>query len=144
MDIQTLADERDIIRGLGRFARLLDQKRFAEIELVFAKDVVFDYGSGADDVGIEALRVLFKKFLSSCGGTQHLIGSILVDVDRDTALSNAYVQARHQRGNDPVGPVFDTSGEYCDRWERKPEGWRIVRRDAMWFMHTGDPAILGP
>ena len=142
VNIQTLIDERDILRGLGLFARLVDQKRFGELEQVFAPHITFDYGSGIDEAGMEALRALMVKFLGVCGGTQHLIGSILVDVDGDTASSGAYVQARHQRENDPSGLVFDTSGEYRDRWERTSQGWRIVRRDAVWFMHTGDAAII--
>ncbi len=40
------------------------------------------------------------------------------------------------------GTVFDTSGEYIDRWERRPQGWRIVRRDAVWSVFSGDPAII--
>jgi hypothetical protein len=66
----------------------------------------------------------------------------MVDVDGDRATSRAYVQARHQRAGDTAGPVFDSSGEYIDRWERHPEGWRIVRRDAIWAAHSGDPGVL--
>jgi hypothetical protein len=33
------------------------------------------------------------QFLDICGPTQHLIGSILVDVNGDEAPSRAYVQA---------------------------------------------------
>ena len=124
-DMQTLVDEREITRGLGRFARILDQKRWADL---------------AD--GIDALRRQMRRFLDMCGGTQHLLGSILIDVDGDAAVSRCYVQARHQRRDDPAGPIFDSTGEYIDRWERRPQGWRIARRDAVWFLHTGDPAIL--
>jgi len=30
-----------------------------------------------------------------------------------------------------------------DRWERRPQGGRIVRRDAAWRRHMGDPAVRG-
>ena len=30
-----------------------------------------------------------------------------------------------------------------DRWERRPQGWRIVRRDAVWHMRMGGPAVRG-
>ena len=91
---------------------------------------------------MDALRANMRRYLDVCGPTQHLLGSIIVEMHGDAATSRAYVQARHQRANDPAGAVFDSSGEYLDRWERRPEGWRIVRRDAIWLMHRGDPSIL--
>ena len=137
-----LLDEREITRQLSRFARILDTKQWHQLGDVFAQDIVFDYGTGRDEHGMAALTVNMRRFLDRCGGTQHLIGSLLIDVDGDTALSRSYVQARHQRTDDNAGPVFDSNGEYVDRWERRSEGWRIVRRDALWAAHTGDPAIL--
>ncbi|MEM9704562.1 MAG: nuclear transport factor 2 family protein [Pseudomonadota bacterium] len=142
--LQTLIDEREIIRALSRFARILDEKRWDVLTDVFAEDLKFDYGAGGEQHGIDALRANMSKFLDVCGPTQHLIGSILVDVNGDKAVSRAYVQARHQRKDDFTGPVFDTSGEYIDCWVRRAEGWRIVRRDAVWATHTGDPTIIMP
>jgi 3-phenylpropionate/cinnamic acid dioxygenase small subunit len=141
-DMQTLLDEREITRGLSRFARILDNKKWDELSDVFAEALSFDYGAGGEQQGIAALRANMTKFLDICGATQHLIGSILVDVNGDEALSRAYVQARHQALGASGGPVFDTNGEYIDRWERRPEGWRIIRRDAVWSTLTGDPAII--
>lgn len=139
---QALLDEREIIRGLSRFARILDNKQWDQLVDVFAQDIIFDYGTGGDQHGMAALTVNMRRFLDRCGGTQHLLGSILVDVDGDRATSRSYVQARHQRVNDPAGPIFDSNGEYVDQWERRAEGWRIVRRDAVWAAHAGDPMIL--
>ena len=140
--LQALLDEREIIRGLSRFARILDNKQWDRLGDVFADDLSFDYGTGGDQYGMAALTTNMRRFLDHCGGTQHLIGSILVDVDGDRATSRSYVQARHQRVDDPAGPIFDSNGEYVDQWERRAEGWRIVRRDAIWAAHTGDPMIL--
>ena len=143
MNLQTLLDEREITRGLARFARILDTKSWPELPEVFAQDIVFDYGTGEERHGMDALRDNMTRFLDKCGPTQHLIGSILVDIDGDAAVSRAYVQARHQAVNDPGGPVFDTNGEYIDRWERRAQGWRIVRRDAVWATHAGPPEVIG-
>lgn len=140
-DLQTLLDEREIVRALGRFARILDQKQWPDLPSVFAHDLTFHYGT-SEEAGMEALEHQMRQFLDVCGPTQHLIGSIIVDIEGDEAVSRAYVQARHQRRDDPVGQIFDSTGEYVDRWQRRGEGWRIVRRDALWFLHSGDPAIL--
>ncbi|TQR86572.1 nuclear transport factor 2 family protein [Mycobacterium hodleri] len=140
--LSELLDEREIHRALSRFARIADAKLFDDLGEVFADDVTFDYGAGENQQGIAQLRQLLRGHLERCGGTQHLIGSIIVDVDGDRAVSQAYVQARHQRAGDFVGPVFDTNGEYTDRWEKRTAGWRIVRRDACWSVVTGDATIL--
>lgn len=140
--LQMLLDERAIVRALSQFARIADTKKFGELGEVFADNVTFDYGSGHDERGLHALRELMRRHLDRCGGTQHLIGSIIIDVEGDRAVSRAYVQARHQRPGELVGAVLDTNGEYIDRWERRTQGWRIVRRDTTWAANTGDPAIL--
>lgn len=140
--VAALLDEREIVRNLSRFARILDNKQWDRLSDVFAQDISFDYGTGRDEHGMAALTDNMRRFLDKCGGTQHLIGSLLVDLDGDRATSRAYVQARHQRVDDGAGPIFDSNGEYVDQWERRPEGWRIVRRDAIWATHSGDPAIL--
>ncbi|WP_375194253.1 nuclear transport factor 2 family protein [Sphingobium sp.] len=110
-----LLDEREIMRGLSRFARILDNKQWDRLGDVFAPDISFDYGSGKDEQGMAALTLNMRRFLDRCGGTQHLIGSIIVDIDGDRATSRAYVQARHQRVGDAAGPIFDSNGEYVDQ-----------------------------
>lgn len=142
-DFQGLVDERAVLRGLSRFARILDRKAWSELAEVFAADVSYDYGNGHVGAGLAALTDNMRKYLDVCGGTQHLLGSILVDVDADQAVSRAYVQARHQRRDDPGGTVYDSSGEYVDRWQRRDGHWLIVHRDARWFTQAGDASIIG-
>lgn len=140
-DLQTLLDERDIARALSQFARILDEKRWDDLGEVFDANLTFEYGDG-EQAGLSALNAQVRKYLDVCGGTQHLLGSLLIDIDGDRATSRAYVQARHQRRDDTAGPVFDSTGEYRDSWSRTAAGWRIVRRDAVWFLHSGDASIL--
>lgn len=138
-----IGTERAVTRGLANFARILDGKHWEALGQVFAADLTFDYGSGVVQQGLPALRDQMVRFLDGCGPTQHLIGSILVDIDGDRVHSRAYVQARHQRKDDPAGAVFDSCGDYHDTWAWQTDGWRIIHRHAVWLIHTGDPAILG-
>lgn len=140
--LETLIAEQQIRRKLGEFARILDHKNWAEIGTVFAEDLRFDYGSGTEESGLAALLQTMRRFLDHCGPTQHLIGSIIIDVDGECAHSQAYVQARHQRADNPLGPIMDSSGDYHDIWRRGPDGWRIIHRRAIWFTHHGDARIL--
>lgn len=136
------SDEREILFGLNRFARILDNRQWGSVGEVFADNVVFNYGDGSERSGIEALRQKFCQFLDVCGPSQHLLGSIVITVDGDTGISRAYVQARHQGAGTKSHLFFDSNGEYVDQWERRPEGWRVVRRDVHWFMHMGDSSVL--
>ena len=65
MDLQALLDEREIERGLSRFARILDGKQWDSLADVFAADVTFDYGSGEIKQGIEALRSMMRRYFGS-------------------------------------------------------------------------------
>ncbi|MEO6092703.1 MAG: nuclear transport factor 2 family protein [Novosphingobium sp.] len=141
--LQRLLDERDIERGLARFSRLIDARAWDRLEDVFAADLSFDYGAEGEQHGIAALRATMSRYLDGSGATQHLIGNLDVQIDGDRAVSWTYVQARHQRGGDVAGPTFDSNGEYVDTWARRAAGWRIVRREARWAIHSGDPLILG-
>ena len=142
--LQRLVDERDIAVLLATLARILDSREWARVPEVVAADVSFDYtNSGTDVQGREALLGNFRQFLDVCGPSQHLLGSIIIEVDGDHALSRSYVQARH-RSKDPADPrLFDSNGEYIDRWERRAEGWRMVHRRAIWASQSGDPSVIG-
>jgi len=142
MPDQTAIDERTILNTLGDFSRIIDRKQWARINEVFAADVTFNYGDGLEQEGTDALYQQFTKYHNRCNATQHLLGSIQLELSGDTAVTRAYVQARHQGKDDKVTLFFDTNGEYTDRWQRRPEGWRIVRRDARWDLFSGDSSVL--
>ncbi len=135
-------DRLAITNQLGLFARMIDARDWAGASAVFAEDVAFNYGDGGEQVGLDALIGQFRRFLDHCGPSQHLIGSIMLELDAETAVTRAYVQARHQGLGARATLFFDSNGEYVDRWSRLAQGWRIVRRDAIWATHMGDPRVL--
>jgi ketosteroid isomerase-like protein len=139
---KTITDERAILNALGDFARIIDRKQWARIGEIFADDITFNYGDGQEQQGAAALHTQFTRFLDHCGATQHLLGSIQLELDGDKAVTRSYVQARHQGKGDMSALTFDTNGEYTDRWARREEGWRIVRRDARWDLFMGDSSVL--
>ena len=143
--VQKLLDAEALRDGLATFARLVDAKRWSEMSRVFTDDVAFDYGDQGSQTGLAALVATFRRYLDVCGPTQHLIGSIQIEVgDDDTALTGAYVQARHQGVGPLAAETFDTNGEYVDSWIRGPEGWRITARQSRWATMSGNAAVLFP
>lgn len=142
MNDKTLSDERAILNTLSNFPRVVDRKQWDRVGDVFADDITFNYGDGQEQEGMAALLANFRKFHDKCSAMQHLLGSIQLELDGDTAITRAYVQARHKGVGDKENLVFDTHGEYIDRWERRAQGWRIVRRDARWDLFAGDASVL--
>lgn len=140
--LQALFDERDITQVLVRFAHAVDNKDYAALAEVYTPDVTFNYGDG-EQSGFDAIVNLTRHHLDLCGDTQHLLGSISVIVDGDRAESASYVQARHQGLGDKASLFFDSNGQYRDSWERRDTGWRIVRREATWSAHVGEPSVIG-
>ncbi|MGV0740602.1 nuclear transport factor 2 family protein [Mycobacterium syngnathidarum] len=141
-DLQTLANIDEINQTLSRLTRILDKRNWTDLHKVFAEDLTFDYGRG-DRAGLEQMRVQLSEFLDNCGPTVHLAGSALIDVDGDTALSEVYVLARHQGAGERCNLFFDAAGSWIDRWERRKNGWRIVRREIALSVVQGDPMALG-
>ena len=137
-----MQDERIILNTLSAFPRIVDGKQWGRVEEVFADDVSFNYGDGREQQGLPALLHQFQQFHNRCSAMQHLLGSIQLELDGDKALTRAYVQARHQGKDNKSDSIFDTHGEYTDHWERRPVGWRIVRRDAVWTLFAGDQSVL--
>ncbi len=135
-------DERSILNTLNEFPRVVDRNEWDRIGEVFAEDLSFNYGDGREQQGLEALLTQFRSFHDRCSAMQHLIGSVQLEMSGDSAVTRAYVQARHQGKGDLATSFYDTHGEYSDRWVRRPEGWRIVRRDAHWVMSVGEPRVL--
>lgn len=128
---------------LGRFARRLDTKNWNELGDVFADDVIFDYGGGREGVGLDALRDMFRRYLDRCGPSQHLLGSIIVDLtNSERPVSSSYVQARHSGRGELSREWFDTNGEYRDTWRCDRGAWYIIRRMADFPLMVGNPAVI--
>jgi hypothetical protein len=127
---------------LGRFARILDDREWDAVGEVFAEDVTFDYATGEDKAGIEALKAQFKLYLVGCGPTQHLLGSVILTFEGEEAVTRSYVRAIHQGLGDKSDRFLDSAGEYIDRWQLRGDRWLCVRRDARWFMNKGDFSVL--
>lgn len=136
------SDERRILNTLSEFPRVVDRNAWDRIGEVFAEDLSFNYGDDREQQGLAALLTQFRSFHDRCSAMQHLIGSVQLELNGDSAVTRAYVQARHQGQGDYAQSFYDTHGEYIDQWARRPEGWRIVRRDAHWVLSAGEPGVL--
>jgi len=141
-DTKALGDIEAIRGVLTLYAKSLDRRDFAAMTRVFMPDATGEYHAAGRYRGIEELCGLFSRVLGQCGPTQHLLGSMDIEVRGDTATASTYLQAIHIG----IKPGFEGGrmtvwGEYRDQLVRTPQGWRIRHRELAPIHAEGDIGI---
>jgi len=127
---------------LTLYAKSLDRRDFAAMKRVFTPDATGNYHESGSYQGVETLSAFFAKVLGQCGPTQHLLGSMDIQVQGDRATASTYLQAIHI-GSKPgfEGKRLTVWGEYRDQLVRTAEGWRIRHRELVPIHAEGDAGI---
>lgn len=126
---------------LFRYAAALDERDWPALSDVFAPEAIADYqGIGIFD-GRAAVTGIVTDFLGKCGPTQHIIANVRIDLDGSKARSRCYLQATHAGKGSYEGQTMTVWGEYSDRLELRPEGWRIVHRTLVVQHVVGDVGV---
>lgn len=127
MNIENLVAERDIQRQLISFARAMDNHDYDAMRSITAKNIKANLGTGEIN-GCEEVIELIRSFLSNCGVTQHLLGNIIIDVNGNTATSEAYVADLHLGKDQKENISFRTLGNYEDKWKKVDGIWLLTHR----------------
>lgn len=138
-----LLAERDIHRGLARFAEVLDSRAWHRLGEVFTPDALVVYSEYRAQ-GLEAIERHFRQFLGGCGPSQHLLGNIVIEVEGEVAHSRASVCASHLGAAPGDTREFIAFGGYRARWSRLAIGWRIAHWEWQHGWFRGDYGILQP
>jgi hypothetical protein len=147
-DIQCLADRLAIRDVLHLYCRAYDR-----FDRELALTGVFDAEGRAHYPGLPELPAaeLVDATLAGNRGytaTSHQITSALIEVDGDSATSEAYGIARALEETDGAVVEHNWSTRYLDRWRRGAAGWRILHRrtlvDCYTVAATGSVPILIP
>ena len=125
-----------------------DNDVLAQWDQVFAPEATVDYSAaGAPaDLPYKDLAALMRGPGGSMGGLvrwQHFEGVATIRVEGDSATARSPHIHTHKGRTGSADWNLIQTGYFVDRLERRPEGWRIVRRDARWFMNPGDVSVLG-
>ncbi|MFJ8363828.1 nuclear transport factor 2 family protein [Streptomyces sp. NPDC093984] len=112
-----------------------DNEVLEQWDTVFAAEATVDYsaagGSALKDIPYRRLVDVMRGADGSMSGLlkwQHFQGCSTVDIEGDTALARTQHLHTHQGSTDSRGWNLIQTGFFVDRLERRPEGWRIVRR----------------
>jgi 3-phenylpropionate/cinnamic acid dioxygenase small subunit len=139
--VNDLLEQARINQVLLQYATLLDARDWAGLDDVFTADASVNYhGVGAFD-GRSAIVSVIQQFLDQCGSTQHMIGNVRISVDGNGARAKCYLQATHAGQGSHAGKTMTVWGEYCDRLQLRPEGWRIVHRELFVQHVEGDIGV---
>jgi hypothetical protein len=140
VDASTLIDRQLCADLVARYCRAIDRLDETLLRSVFHPDSEHHHGfHGPSTAPGEDDFVAFAfGFLSTCRYTHHHLGSVLVEVDGDAAVSEAYFTAYHRlrARSDPAASAdaaasemdYWVGGRYLDRMEKRNSEWRIVRR----------------
>ena len=135
------ADQVEIAHRIARLAHAQDAQDWDGIATAFVPDAVYVHPGGRLE-GIHSIVERTRSALRVLDASQHLVGSITVEVDGDTASSLAYFQAQHLRHGTPGGDLYAIAGTYDDRWVRSPEGWQIASRTQTYTWRSGNRDVV--
>jgi hypothetical protein len=124
-------DTKEIADTLALWCRCADTRDMQRMPEVFAEELVWDFGGGTVDRSLAAVIERLETHVGSagnCGDRQIHLANLRIDVDGDTAESDAYFFAASSGVGIFQGQALLQWGSYRDGWERRSEGWRIVRR----------------
>jgi ketosteroid isomerase-like protein len=127
-----LADRLHIEDLLTRYACAVDARDWDVVASAFTPDAVLDYSAfGGPRGSVEDAVSWIGRALTPIAGSQHMITNLRVEVDGDLASARSYVFSPLVIGPpDREQSVMLTGGEYADRLQRTPDGWRIIERTA--------------
>jgi len=126
---------------LVRYVHALDAGDWDTVAACFAPDAVFAHPGGRVE-GAAAIVARAQAALGPLDTSQHLLGSILVTVDDDTARATSYFHAQHVRAAASGGDLYVIAGTYRDRLRRTADGWEIVERVQEYSWRNGNPDVI--
>ena len=127
-ELLEVRDRLEIHELMYRYAEMVDQRDWKQMDRIFALEATIDYRSTGGHTGPfrEALAWL-DRALESWPINLHVISNILIEFDGDLATSRCYFHAPMARETpDEPQYIITNAGRYEDRLVRTRNGWRIL------------------
>jgi uncharacterized protein (TIGR02246 family) len=126
----SVADELAVRNLVARLSRNADIGDIDTYMSSFAPDAEWNL-PGAPVRGVDAIRAgLIERRATGAVGpgsnTRHMVSTVTVDVDGDTATSESYFQ---YLSDTTTNPTLRLVGYYRDVFVRTSAGWRLAKRD---------------
>ena len=135
--VQALVDKQAIQEVIYRYCRGADRLDAELMRSAYHEDGFDDHGhikASRDEYVDTVMNVLREHYVS----TSHTIGNVLIELDGDTARSEAYYIAVHTHEPDGVLTQDTVYGRYIDRFERRGGRWAISYRAVVIDSYNSD------
>ncbi len=133
-DVKRMLVERACERLVAEYCHLVDHGEGARVAELFTEDGIWASSENTLN-GCQDIRAGFQRRQDNTGRiSRHVCCNMLIEVlDEDHAEGVVYLTLyRHDgdpaRRTAPAAPP-DIVGEYRDKFERTPQGWRFSRRE---------------
>jgi 3-phenylpropionate/cinnamic acid dioxygenase small subunit len=136
-----LLDRQAIVDLTVAYTWALDTRQPELLSEVFSEDATALLRGVACE-GREAIVTRISGAILRLDATQHLVGNHQVEIEGDRATCRCHLQSQHVKAGTEGGDNFLIGGIYLDELERRPEGWRIVRREMRQVWSDGNPAVV--
>jgi len=118
-----------------------DDRDWAAHASCFAPDARYTHPKG-EIHGTSAIIERSQGALSTLDRSQHLIGSVYVQISGSTATAISYFQAQHVRAAAPGGSLFVIAGTYRDTLALRDGRWMITHRHQDYSWREGNPDVI--
>lgn len=144
LSLQEISDRLEIQDLVYRYADIIDQRRFDELQDVFSDDAHIDYSAVGGAVGDKASTIAFlKKALPAFKCFQHLNANLQITVNGDTATGRVMCfNPQELMLGKEKSQLFMLGLWYNDEYVRTPAGWRIRKRAEVMSWHFNAPEFM--
>lgn len=126
---------------ITRVAHAQDDHDWVRLAGCFASDARYVHPKG-ELTGAEAIVARSRSALERLDVSQHLVGSIYIEVSGDRAHAVSYFQAQHVRDAAEGGSLYVIAGTYDDDLRLLGEQWRIAVRRQTYSWRDGNPDVI--
>ncbi len=144
LTVEDLLAKEEIRDVILRYARGIDRLDFDLVSACYHPDAYDDHGTFQGNV--PDFIASAKKFLPRFVCTQHFMGNMLIEVDRDVAKAETYAVAYHRQALADGSGKDDVMGiRYVDRFEKRDDSgpWLIAHRVVATEWRRVDPVPEG-
>ncbi|MFN2328388.1 MAG: nuclear transport factor 2 family protein [Chromatocurvus sp.] len=134
-------DVRAIHSTLNQYAFAIDTRDWPKLKQLFDENSVTVYHGLGEFLGPDAAADFVRRVITQCGVTQHLIGTVDIEVDGAKGTARSYLQAIHIGIGENEGKRYTVWGEYRDTLEKRGERWVFLRRELHTLHSEGDIGI---
>ena len=127
--LRTLTDRVEIEELMHRYAEMVDQRDWKQMDRVFALEATIDYQTTGGPVGpFRETLAWLDRALESWPINLHVITNLILEIDGDVARSRCFFHAPMGRETEDGQFIITNAGRYVDKLARTADGWRIVER----------------